>query len=87
MRQHPGLTSHNYHHDQETDMSNNDARDARIRELQEQRDSGNDYGPDQARELAALTGTAVRLPGSGSHDRPRDTDEAAGTLTRRQGAS
>jgi len=43
---------------------------ARIAELELQRDEGNDYGPDEARELAALTGQPACLPGSGSHDRP-----------------
>lgn len=43
--------------------------EARVAELTMQRDEGNDYGEDEARELAALTGRPVRLPGSGSHDR------------------
>lgn len=46
--------------------------EVRIAELEEQRDEGNDYGPDEARELAALTHTDVSLPGEGSHDRARE---------------
>jgi hypothetical protein len=43
--------------------------EARIEDLCTQRDEGNDYGPAEARELAALTGEPLRLPGAGSHDR------------------
>lgn len=47
---------------------------ARIAELREQRDHGSDYGPAEARELARLTGEAVQLPGTGSHDTHGDLD-------------
>jgi hypothetical protein len=44
-------------------------KQTRIDELTEQRDNGNDYGPEEALELARLTGKPVEMPGTGNHDR------------------